>query len=55
MIDNLTLLLTHSLILIACWRLLSRRDLDTENPAKPEGFIAAIRRRQQSPGDASDA
>jgi hypothetical protein len=50
MIDNLTLLLTHSLILIACVRLLSRRDLDTDQPTEPRGFLDAVRRK-----DAGDA
>ncbi|CAN5200130.1 hypothetical protein BH10PSE13_BH10PSE13_25330 [soil metagenome] len=35
MIDNFSLLLSHGLILIACWRLLSRPDLDEENPVDP--------------------
>lgn len=35
MIDNLTLLLSHGLILIAFWRLLSRPDLDNERPVDP--------------------
>ncbi|WP_230481351.1 hypothetical protein [Sphingomonas sp. Leaf21] len=30
MIDSFALLLTHSLMLIAAWRLLGRRDLDQE-------------------------
>lgn len=45
MIDNLTLLLTHSLILIACIRLLSRPDLDSDDPVEPEGFLSHIRKR----------
>lgn len=30
MIDNFSLLVSHGLILLACWRLLSRPDLDDE-------------------------
>lgn len=55
MIDNLTLLLTHSLILIACVRLLSRRDLDTDHPKEPEGFLSTIRRRQGGAEGRDDA
>ncbi|MGE7205322.1 hypothetical protein ACQKJZ_06545 [Sphingomonas sp. NPDC019816] len=35
MIDGLALFLTHSLMLIAAWRLLGRRDLDDETDAPP--------------------
>ena len=37
MIDTFSLLLSHALILIACWRLLGRGDLDREDPAPPAG------------------
>lgn len=30
MIDNLAILITHALMLLAAWRLLRRDDLDTE-------------------------
>jgi len=30
MIDNFSLLVSHGLVLLACWRLLSRPDLDQE-------------------------
>lgn len=30
MIDNLAILVTHALMLLAAWRLLSRDDLDSE-------------------------
>ncbi len=45
MIDTFSILLSHGLVLIACWRLLSRPDLDQENnpPAGAE---------QGAPGDA---
>ncbi|MEO8723662.1 MAG: hypothetical protein ABI395_09105 [Sphingobium sp.] len=33
MIDSFSLLLSHGLVLLACWRLLSRRDLDDESAA----------------------
>ncbi len=34
MIDNFSLLLTHGLLLLAAWRLLSRDDLDVDPPAE---------------------
>ncbi|MET0364998.1 MAG: hypothetical protein ABW169_10120 [Sphingobium sp.] len=51
MIDNFSLLLTHGLILLACWRLLSRADLDSDNPVEPRGFLAALRRKDVRPKD----
>lgn len=36
MIDSFSILLAHGLLLIACWRLLSRPDLDDERTARPE-------------------
>jgi hypothetical protein len=42
MIDSLALVLTHSLMLIAAWRLLGRRDLDQEGDA---GAAPGKRRR----------
>ena len=33
MIDNLSILLSHTLLLVMMWRLLSRPDLDREEPA----------------------
>lgn len=36
MIDNFSLALTHGLMLLACWRLLSRPDLDREDAPKPD-------------------
>ncbi len=35
MIDNFSLGLTHLLLLIAAWRLLSRADLDRDLPPTP--------------------
>lgn len=42
-IDNFSLGLTHGLLLLLAWRLLSRADLDREDPPlteekKPRGF-----------------
>jgi hypothetical protein len=37
MIDNFTLGLTHALMLLAAWRLLSRGDLDDDAPAEGKG------------------
>jgi hypothetical protein len=39
MIDNLTLFISHSLILLACWRLLSRPDLDDDKPDPERDFF----------------
>jgi hypothetical protein len=36
MIDIISLLLSHGLLLVACWRLLSRPDLDDESATTPE-------------------
>lgn len=36
MIDNLALALSHGLLLLAAWRLLSRDDLDDDLVAAPE-------------------
>ena len=36
MIDHFALGLTHGLMLLAAWRLLSRADLDSDRAAKPE-------------------
>lgn len=38
MIDNLSLLISHGLILLACWRLLQRRDLDDESAHGARGW-----------------
>jgi len=35
MIDNFALALTHGLMLLAAWRLLTRPDLDGEAPPAP--------------------
>ena len=36
MIDNFALALTHGLLLLAAWRLLSRPDLDDDSAPAPE-------------------
>ena len=42
MVDNLSIALTHGLLLIAAWRLIHRPDLDLEDPPErdmePSGF-----------------
>jgi hypothetical protein len=38
MIDNFSLGLTHFLLLLAAWRLLSRADLDSEGEAPTKGW-----------------
>ncbi|WP_397593260.1 hypothetical protein [Sphingorhabdus sp.] len=51
MIDNLSILLSHSLILLAFWLLSRREDLDVEPPPErdpePQGF-GVVRRAVQS-------
>jgi hypothetical protein len=37
MIDNFSLALTHGLMLLAAWRLLSRPDLDDDSARPEEG------------------
>ena len=43
MIDGFSILMTHGLMLLAAWRLLSRPDLDREDGAPAKGF--GFRRR----------
>jgi hypothetical protein len=60
MIDNLSILLSHSLILLAFWLLSRREDLDVEPPPErdpePQGFGVASRavqsRKKVTPPDA---
>ncbi|MFG6282477.1 hypothetical protein [Sphingomonas sp. S6] len=47
MIDNLSLALTHGLMLLAAWRLLRRPDLDSESP--PPRHWRARRTAPQEP------
>lgn len=48
MIDNFALLVSHGLVLIVFWRLLTRADLDSEAPPEQE---AAPSRFGQTPPD----
>jgi hypothetical protein len=52
MIDNFALLVSHGLMLLAAWRLLSRPDLDDEKLAPPAPAAAGGRRlfRKAAPG-----
>jgi hypothetical protein len=50
MIDNFALAVSHGLMLLAAWRLLSRRDLDDDGVPAPEPPLAAARKR---PGKAA--
>lgn len=59
MIDNLSIALSHGLLLLAFWLLTRRDDLDREPPpepdAEPQGFGAARRKpasRQDAQTDA---
>jgi hypothetical protein len=38
MVDGFSILITHGLMLLAAWRLLSRPDLDREDGDAPRGF-----------------
>jgi hypothetical protein len=52
MIDNFALLVSHGLMLLAAWRLLSRADLDDDSIAPPEPAPAKAKRtfRKAAPG-----
>ena len=51
MIDNFALALSHGLLLLAAWRLISRRDLDDDSVPPPEPAAPARRPwRQETPG-----
>lgn len=54
MIDNFTLALTHGLLLLVAWRLLSRPDLDDDVPAGAEPAVPKSRRWRFGKG-AADA
>lgn len=47
MIDNLSIALSHGLLLLAAWRLTRRPDLDLEDPPEPDkepsGFLNRLR------------
>ncbi len=47
MIDSFSILLAHGLLLLACWRLLNRPDLDSERATPPAPSTPKDR-----PGDA---
>jgi hypothetical protein len=53
MIDGFSLLLAHGLILLACWRLLRRDDLDDESGGEALDFQG--RPRDSAVGRAGDA
>jgi hypothetical protein len=59
MIDNLSILLSHSLLLLAFWLLTKRDDLDSEPPpepdAQPQGFGVNHRRPNATKGPQPDA
>ena len=53
MIDNFVLALTHGLMMLAAWRLLSRRDLDDDSlpppdPAAPRRGWASVRPKPEA-------
>ncbi|VWX61191.1 hypothetical protein [Sphingorhabdus sp. 109] len=53
MVDNLSIALTHGLLLIAAWRLMHRDDLDVEPPPErdkePIGFAKQLRPNESQP------
>ncbi len=51
MIDTFPLLLTHGLILLSCWRLLGRNDLDDESGDDGRDFAG----RPRAPAETPDA
>ena len=53
MIDNFALALTHGLMMVAAWRLLSRPDLD--DPSLPPPSEPRPRRRWRKAGDEAGA
>ena len=59
MIDNLALALSHGLLLLAAWRLLSRDDLDDDLVAAPEPGAGRPfrkpRRKAAAEGDSAGA
>ena len=59
MIDNLALALSHGLLLLAAWRLISRDDLDDDRVAAPEPGASRPflkpRRKAAAGGDSAGA
>lgn len=47
MIDNFSLLVSHGLVLLACWRLLSRPDLDAERTIDPRALFRRADRQEE--------
>ncbi|MBX7514101.1 hypothetical protein K3179_05995 [Qipengyuania sp. GH38] len=55
MIDYFAIFLTHGLIMLVCWRLLAREDLDDPQAAPPvEGKRGARGRRARRKGSGGD-
>ncbi|WP_338241846.1 hypothetical protein [Aurantiacibacter hainanensis] len=46
MIDYFSIALTHGLILLACWRLLFRDELDAEGEVRPRSPRPWLRREE---------
>lgn len=55
MIDNLSIALTHGLLLIAVWRLIHRPDLDQEEPPEPDTQPTGFHMKRPSSRDRPDA
>ncbi|WP_157799433.1 hypothetical protein [Qipengyuania seohaensis] len=56
MIDYFAIFLTHGLIMLVCWRLLAREDLDDPFAAPPpaENSSGARKRRTRQKGSGGD-
>ena len=51
MIDNFALALSHGLLLLAAWRLMSRPDLEDDGaPPRPTGFWRRTSAEPEPPG-----
>lgn len=54
MVDTFSLLLTHGLIFLTCWRLLGRDDLDDETGGQALDLLGRPRAPAAPPHDSED-
>jgi hypothetical protein len=52
MIDNLSLALSHGLMLLVAWRLIFRHDLDTERAPRDKSFTRFGQKTEEENHDA---
>ena len=52
MVDTFSLLLTHGLIFLTCWRLLGRPELDDENAGQGKDLLGRSRAAKDDSADA---